>query len=160
MNLKLTKIKDKSGRMSDESKYKMRLAKLGKKASDEVKLKMKQNNGRSKKVICMISKKEWNCLVDCARENNINENTLRIKLSGNFNNNTSFLYKENKPKKGINYLCERIIKKKYVLCTETNKIWNTTKECALDNNLNRSTLISKLCGSKNNNTTFKYVYEI
>ena len=92
MNLKLTKIEDRSGRMSNESKYKMKIAKLGKKASEETKLKMKQNSGKSKKVICVETGRIWNSATDCALENNINQYTLRVKLSGNYKNNTTFKY--------------------------------------------------------------------
>lgn len=61
-------------------------------------------------------------------------------------------------KNGVIYLCLERIKKKKVICTLTNKIWNTTRECAEENNINRSTLISKLSGNKINNTTYEYVY--
>ena len=35
---------------------------------------------------------EWNSAADCALENNINQYTLRVKLSGNYKNNTTFKY--------------------------------------------------------------------
>lgn len=160
LNCKLTKTNDKSGKMSNESKLKMSISATGKKYSEERKAKIKLFLNNSKEVACMITGLKWESATICAKENNINENSLRVKLSGNFKNNTQFIYSETIPIKGVNYLCSDIIKKKKVICELTNKIWDTTKECALENNINRSTLINKLSGHKLNNTTFKYLYEI
>lgn len=158
MNLKLTKIEDRSGKMSEESKLKMSESAKNKIYSEERKEQIKQWFNNSKRVTCMITGKEWESAVSCALENNINHNTLRVKLSGNFKNNTQFIYSENIPIEGVNYLCEDIMKKKKIMCTLTNKIWNTTRECAEENNINRRTLINKLSGHKNNNTTYEYIY--
>jgi hypothetical protein len=46
---------------------------------------------------------------------------------------------------------------KKVICNVTNKIWGCVKDCANENNLVYSTLIAKLNGRKNNNTTYQYV---
>jgi hypothetical protein len=158
LNCKLTTTNDKSGKMLDSSRLKMSRSAKNKVYSEERKSQIKKWLNNSKKVICMITGKEWESLVSCALENNINHSTLRVKLSGNFKNNTQFIYSENIPIKGVNYLCEDIMKKKKIICTITNKIWNTTRECAEENNINRRTLINKLSGHKNNNTTYEYIY--
>ena len=159
LNCKLTTTNDKSGKMLDSSRIKMSNSAKNKIYSKERKDQIKQWFDNSKRVKCMITGKEWESLVSCALENNINNNTLRVKLSGNFKNNTQFIYSENIPIKGVNYLCKNIIKKKKVVCRLTNKIWNTTRECAEENNMNRNTLINKLSGHKNNNTTYEYIYD-
>lgn len=158
LNCKLTTTNDKSGKMLDSSRLKMSNSAKGKIYSEERKQQIKQWFDNSKKVKCMITGKEWESAVSCALENSINHNTLRVKLSGNFKNNTQFIYSENIPIEGVNYLCEDIIKKKKIICTLTNKIWNTTRGCAEENNINRKTLIQKLSGHKNNNTTYEYIY--
>lgn len=94
LNCKLTKIKDHSGKMSEESKLRMRNAKLGKTISKEHKLKMKLNSGKSKKVICTKTGNSWISATECALANNINQYTLRVKLSGNYKNNTTFIYEK------------------------------------------------------------------
>jgi group I intron endonuclease len=45
---------------------------------------------------------------------------------------------------------------KKVICTETNKIWNTISECANDNNLKITTLYARLSGQNKNKTTLKF----
>lgn len=45
---------------------------------------------------------------------------------------------------------------KIVLNTQTGIFYNNTREAAQSLNMNRSTLISKLCGEKKNNTAFIY----
>lgn len=46
---------------------------------------------------------------------------------------------------------------KKVICTETNKIWGSVRECVNDNNLVYSSLINKLNGFRVNNTSYKYL---
>lgn len=46
-----------------------------------------------------------------------------------------------------------------IICTDTNIIYNSIKECAELNSINPSTLSRKLSGKRNNNTTFKYYEE-
>ena len=47
--------------------------------------------------------------------------------------------------------------KKKILCTDTNKIWGSAKECAKYNNMCYTTLTKKLNGSRKNNTSFRYL---
>lgn len=44
-----------------------------------------------------------------------------------------------------------------VICTETNKIWKSVKECAEENNILHTTLVNKLSGFRYNNTSFRYL---
>lgn len=46
---------------------------------------------------------------------------------------------------------------KKVICTKTNKIYNSASEAALKTGLKKSTLIHYLIGSRNNKTTLKYI---
>lgn len=94
LNCRLTTIKDHSGKMSEESKQKMSKSHKGKILSEEHKLNIKNNSGKAKKVICLLTNRIWNSCTDCALDNNINENTLRVKLSGNYKNNTTYRYEE------------------------------------------------------------------
>lgn len=44
---------------------------------------------------------------------------------------------------------------KKVICIETNKLWGSIVECAVDNNLPKSSLAAKLNGTVKNNTSFR-----
>lgn len=156
LNCRLTETSEKKNKYSEETLRKMSQAKIGKVLSIETRLKIAKGN--YKQVKCMNTLKTWESVIACAKENNINKKSLAVKLSGNFKNNTPYIYLDKIPQKGINYSCADIIIKKKVICTVTNKIWNTTRECAEENNINRSTLINKLSGHKNNNTTYEYIY--
>ena len=47
---------------------------------------------------------------------------------------------------------------KKVICTKTGKIWESLKDCTIENNLNYTTVASNLNGKTlKNNTTFKYL---
>jgi hypothetical protein len=43
-----------------------------------------------------------------------------------------------------------------VICTITNKIWVSAKDCAESNNLKKQTLVNKLNGHRKNQTSFEY----
>lgn len=48
--------------------------------------------------------------------------------------------------------------RKKVICTKTGKIWESLKDCVIENNLNYYTVVSNLNGrTLKNNTTFKYL---
>jgi len=156
LNCRLTETFEKKNKYSEETLHKMSQIKLGKIPSIETRLKISKAN--CKQVKCMNTLKIWESVIACAKENNINKKSLAVKLSGHFKNNTPYIYLDKIPQKGINYLCADIIIKKKVICKLTNKIWNTTGECAEENNINRRTLICKLSGHKKNNTTYEYIY--
>jgi hypothetical protein len=46
---------------------------------------------------------------------------------------------------------------KKVINSLTNEIWNSAKECAEKNNINKQTLINKLNGHRTNDSNFKYL---
>lgn len=46
---------------------------------------------------------------------------------------------------------------KKVICTKTNKIWNSVVDCAFENNLKSITLSQYLRGMRKNKTTFKFL---
>lgn len=52
-------------------------------------------NGMAKKVICTETGVVWNSAAECARQNGINQFTLRERLNGNKKNNTIYKYLEN-----------------------------------------------------------------
>lgn len=87
---------------SDKSKLKMSLKRKGvstwnknKKLSEEHKLNLSKNSGKAKKVICIKTLKIWDSAIKCAKENNINVNTMRCMLNGTNKNYTTFKYLEN-----------------------------------------------------------------
>lgn len=88
---------------TEVTKEKMSDANKGKKRSDETKKKMSESHKgkyiggkhpNAKKVICTVTGKIWDCVGDCAEENNLNYGTLRHKLNTNHKdiNNTLFKY--------------------------------------------------------------------
>lgn len=58
-------------------------------------------------------------------------------------------------KKAVKFAIEA--RKKKVICTDTNKIYESITECSLVNNINYSTLLAKLTGVNKNNTTFTFL---
>lgn len=48
-------------------------------------------------------------------------------------------------------------RKKKIICTLTNKIWNSIKDCSIELNINSKTLNNKLTGFRKNNTTLTYL---
>lgn len=65
---------------------------LGRKKSEEQKRNMKLNSGKSKKVVCTITNRIWNSIIDCANENNLKGITLSQYLRGTRNNKTTFKF--------------------------------------------------------------------
>ena len=107
LNLTLTNDENGYKVITEETRLKIKLSRLGTKHSDESIEKMKKYHQANRIKKIKIKK----------------ENTLKIK----------------------------------VICTVTNKIWNSIKECAVENNIHPRTLGHYLKGDRKNNTTFKYL---
>jgi group I intron endonuclease len=124
-----------------------------------------------KEVICTLTGKEWISAKDCAEENNIIPNTLVYKLLGKNTNNTSFIYKKdlhlketraNQDHHGFKGEKNPMFGKsgksapssRAVICTKTGKEWDTIKQCAIDNCINKATLCGWLNGRHLNKSTF------
>ncbi len=87
-----TKAKLRNKKLTQEHKQKLSLLKKGKKIKEETRLKLLQNNGKSKKVICTETLRIYNSANQCAIENNIKHKTLCNQLSGISKNKTTFKY--------------------------------------------------------------------
>lgn len=101
MNCLLTKSNDKSGKLSETTKIKINLNKLGRKHSDETKNKISNSqignsslgdNNNSKIVLDLLNGIFYNSLKEISILYNINYNTLKNKLNGSKKNNTNFIY--------------------------------------------------------------------
>ena len=141
LNCRLTETANKSGKLSEETR-----------------LKLKETS--SKKVYDILNKVYYSSANDCGFKNNIDPDTLRRKLSGVTLNDTYFIYDKTIPMEGINYNCELIVSKdKKVIDIKTGKIYKSLVQCCSDNNLSYSTLRQKLdkTGRRKNNTNFLYL---
>jgi group I intron endonuclease len=109
LNCVLTKTKDKSGKMSEETKGKISKALKGVVRSDEYLLNLSKrqkgvkkskshidslilNSGQKKGVICLDNGVFFNSSREAAECFGINKNTLRGKLNGTRTNNTNLIY--------------------------------------------------------------------
>lgn len=126
----------------------------------------------TKKVVCTLTGKEWISARRCAEENGIIPNTLVYKLLGKNINNTPFIYKEDLHLKDTRANQEQLTDRsgsnnamfgksgknapgaRAVICTETDKEWETIKQCAIDNNIDDATLCGWLNGRHPNKSTF------
>lgn len=79
---------------------KLRQSRIGKKTSEETKLKRRKTigdkqkrggNPRARKVICVVTGKEFGCISDGAEYLGMNRKTLNDQLIGRYPNKTSFL---------------------------------------------------------------------
>ena len=87
----------KNRKHTEEAKYKNKIKHIGKKHSEETKLKMSKNRKGvkskfSKKVICTDSLKIWECISDCAKDLNLQISTLCRYLRGERKNKTTIIY--------------------------------------------------------------------
>lgn len=138
LNCRLTKTKDKSGRLSEETKRKIGLAHKGKIVSKESRLKM-----------------------SIAKSKMTEETKQKMrgrKVSEQHKAKLSKLHKGKKIKEEVRLklLVNNGMAKK-VICSKTNKIYNSARQCALDNNIKHKTLCNQLSGISTNKTSFSYV---
>lgn len=105
------------------------------------------------RVVCLETGKEWDCINDCARDNNLNKGTLHQRLNpkSRLKNTTSYRLI------GLEHLETEYLKPKLrkVINIETNEIYESIKQCAEMNNINYRTLGKRMCGDLKNNTKFK-----
>ena len=110
------------------------------------------------KVICLETKREWDCIADCARDNNLSVGTLQNRLNNNskLKNTTSYRLV------GQEHLETEYLKPKLrkVINTETNEIYESIKQCAEMNNISYKKLGRQMCGDIKNNTKFKPYAEL
>lgn len=134
----------------------------------------KKETSNNKEVVNTLTGEEYRSNRICAKINNISESNLSCKLRGIYTNDTPFIYKKDlhlkdtrvnqvfKGKDGKNNpnygkRGELNTSSKKVICTKTGKIWNSVRECAEENHINKTTLSSWLCGLSPNKSTFKYL---
>ena len=84
---------------SEETKLKMSISQINrfKREKDNNIISNKQKRGLhkdAKKVICTKTGKIWDCIKDCAEENNLNYKTFCSQISGRYSNKTSFVLLE------------------------------------------------------------------
>lgn len=80
-------------KQTEESKLKISKALKGKKRSDEIRKKISQSKGI--KVVCVLTKKEFNSVKEASLFLNCNAGNLHLKLKGIRKNNTTLKYKQN-----------------------------------------------------------------
>lgn len=108
LNCELTNDDNCKKKVSKETRLKLRNSRLGKKHTEESKLKMSKIQRKlrpkkikvlkgifTKKVICTKTKIIYNSIKECAEKNNIIPATLSKKLKGTRTNNTTFKYYKN-----------------------------------------------------------------
>ena len=100
LNCRLTKLNDKSGTLSNETKKKIGDGNRGKIRSIETrnKISIANINGKNKKckqVICIATNKTWLSAKLAASDNNLNYHTLMKKLNGILKNTTTLKYLDN-----------------------------------------------------------------
>lgn len=130
LNCFYTETNTKPRIVSEETSKRLSEINLGRKHSDEIKLKM--SKGQKGKLIS----EETKLKLSIANKDKEWSNERKLKYS-------EFI------KSG------RMHKSKSVICIITNKIWNTIKECALENNIPYSRLKNIFNGKRKNYTTFK-----
>lgn len=129
LNLKLTKIEDKSGKLSKESRLKMSNSHKGKVLSEKHKLNLKISSLGKKNSKESIIKMRLKAI------GRIHSNETKIKIS--LNNSSS----------------------KKVICLKTCQIWNSAKECfnnVNDIKVNYNTFTTYLRGGLKNKTNYEY----
>lgn len=129
LNCKLTKVGDKSGKLSQETKDKIGNANRGRIFNEEVLNKIKKFRSNFK-----FSEETKQKMSESAKNRYVSPE----RLIGMKN-----IMKLNFSKKVINI--------------ETNEIYNSCTEAALLNNMNNKTLSKKLSGLRNNNTNLRYL---
>lgn len=178
LNCKLTKTNDKSGKLSNSTKEKIKQKAIGRKASDETKLKMsivrkgkkggmlgKTHSIETKNKISIFNlgkkySKETREKISKANKGKIGS-MLGKKHSIETKQKMSLSLKGNK--RGCNKVMsenekQNLINKfsKIILNLETGVFYLGTKEAAFYNNLNASTLKNRLNGNLKNNTNLIY----
>jgi group I intron endonuclease len=129
LNCKLQNCNDKSGKLSEETKLKISLSNKGK------------NLGNKKS------------------KESIEKSASKIRGTHLSNEHKEKISKAHKGKKLSQKQIKAIQKShsKKVICLDTNKIWNSAKECSKFVNINYYTLMGYLNGSRTNKTNLKYV---
>jgi group I intron endonuclease len=91
------RLKNKGKVRTDEAKQKYKESKLGEKnpmfnkpQSDEVNLKKSVNSARARKIINIETNEIYNSILEAAKSNNINSNTLQYQLTKNKNKYLKF----------------------------------------------------------------------
>jgi len=91
LNCKLQSCNGKSGKLSEETKNKIRNSNFGKKRNNTVIQNTRLTRHNSLKVLCTKTNKIWISVADCSRNLNIPKHILYKSLNNN-NNKTSLIY--------------------------------------------------------------------
>lgn len=141
LNCKLTTSKDRSGKLSDETKKKIGEKSKGRKFSDEYKENM------SKIMTGRTFSDEWKQkLSEKAKIRKVlpetREKARLIKIGTKLSDEIKLKMSQSSPfKKGV-------------ICIKSGKKWNSIIDCANENNFIPVTLGRKLSGKRKNNTSF------
>jgi hypothetical protein len=178
LNCKITSSKDKSGYLSEETKLKIKEKAIGRKISEETRSKMSVN-GKEKGAFFKGKKHSEESILKISLSNigkkYSNETRLKMSLS-NIGRISPMCGKkhseETKNKMSLSLLgnkrgCNKVMSEsekqnlrnkfsKIILNLETGIFYLGTKEAALYNNLNPSTLKNRLNGNLKNNTNLIY----
>jgi len=142
LNCRLVTSKDKSGKISNETKEKMRIKAIGRLHTKETKLKIsKIQIGRK------FPKSHCEAISKGNKGKIISEDHKKILSEIRKGNKSSWFGKKGKD-------CPFA---KKVICIETNQIWDSITECALENNIRCANLARYLNGTRTNKTTFKFL---
>lgn len=142
LNCRFTKTNDKSGKLSEQTKLKISKSNKNKIVSNETRLKIsiaKKGKKLSKEHIEKIKLGNKGKILTDEHK----------KLLSSLRKNER---KSNVGKKGKEHKQARS-----VICTKTNKIWNTITECALELNISVKNLSRYLNGTRKNKTTIIYL---
>jgi len=146
LNCRLTKVEDRSGKLSEETKYKIKLSSIGKKQSEETKLKLSLIRGKGENHSNYGRKHSLEAKKKISKAlSGENHHSYGKKLSEEHKNKLissnlgKILSKETKLKISLNSA-----KSKKVINIETKEIWNSITECAKENNISKNYLTIKL----------------
>lgn len=136
--------------ISESTKEKLRNFNLGKKHTDETKIKMSRSHTGKKLSEDHISR--------IMKNKKIFKHTEETKLKIGISNKGKKRTIEQKEK--FSEVRTGLTKKgRLIICTETNKIWDSIKKCAEENNFKYQWFKKVLLNKIRNKTTFKYYEE-
>lgn len=162
LNCRLTETADKSGKLSEEMKYNIRLSVTGIACSEETKLKLRSirgedhfNYGRKhslehrKKISESNSGKNHHFYDKKLSKEHVNK--LIISHLGNIPSKETKLKMSESKKGGNNPNAKKVIN------IETEQVWECVGDCALSMNINKGTLTSYLNNRLKNKTSLIYL---
>lgn len=140
LNCKLTKSRDKSGVLSNETKFKISEKIKGRVFSEEYK------NNMSKIMKGRVFTDDWRCKLSLsAKKRGIDPSVILKSIEKRKNTKLSL---ETRRK-----ISENSVTARKVICSVTKKVWPSIAKSAIENNMNPVTLNRMLNGKRKNKTT-------